>query len=116
MLNRNDRIALRKNRTAVSWLSFLSLILIVWIVNLKHDMTYQQEDYEILNSEFMEFRKESAQKDKRIDSLIRVINYKPVDTTTDIKKVYKTTPIIKKDTVDRKIDTNKRIILKDTIK
>jgi hypothetical protein len=116
MLNRNDRVALKRNRSAVTWLSFLSLILIAWVVNLKHDMSYQQEDYEILNSEFMDFRKISAEKDKRIDSLIKVINYKPVDTTTDKKEVYKPLPVIKKDTVDRKIDTNKRIILKDTIK
>lgn len=117
MLNRNDRIALRRNRSAVSWLCLTIILLVVWIFNLKHDVNYEKDNHSMLLSEFADYQKTCSEKDRKIDSLIKIINYKPVDTSTN-KKVYKPVPVtvIKKDTSDRKVDTNKRIILEDTIK
>ena len=118
MLNRNDRIALRRNRNAVTWLITLCLLLGFWIKMLYSDIeTYSNNNNEI-RYHLDETQKLCIDRKKIIDSLMNVINYKQVDTP----KVVKTYKPIKKDSliVKDKIDTSKSqvkdIILKDTIK
>jgi hypothetical protein len=119
MLNRNDRIALRRNRSAVSWLVLLSIVLAVWLITSIKDVTSQREDYTILLVEMTDIQSLSERRAKMIDSLVKVINYKPIDTPVVIK-TYK--PPVKKDTsiVHQKLDSsksiNKVIILKDSLK
>jgi len=119
MLNRNDRNALKRNRNAVSWLCLLCIILFIWIKIIYGDI----ESYSINNNE-IRYELNSCQKmcisrKKTIDSLINVINYKPIDTQKVVAKIYKP---IKKDSliIKAKLDTSKSevkdIILKDTIK
>lgn len=115
MLNRNDRISLRRNRSAVTWLTFITILLGIWILNLRRDVSSQQEDYNILLLELTETQHICKQKNNTIDSLNKIINFKPVDTAID-KKVYSKPVVVKKDTTTHRIDTNKRIILKDTLK
>jgi hypothetical protein len=117
MLNRNDRSALRRNRSAVSWLCLLSIILAVWLVTSIRENTSQREDYTILLTEMSDIQRLNDRRGKMIDSLVKVINYKPIDTPVFIKP-YKP---IKKDTsiVNQKTDSTKSIkefILKDTLK
>lgn len=119
MLNRNDRVSLRRNRSAVSWLILLSILLIVWLVNSIKDVNSQREDYTILLMEMSDVQNSIDRKNKTIDSLVKIIKYKPIDTPV-INKTYKTP--VKKDTstVYQKVDSIKAIkkdfILKDTIK
>jgi hypothetical protein len=118
MLNRNDRTDLRRNRNAVSWLCVLCIILFVWIKVIYGDInTYSTNNNEIrFNLE--ETQKLCIDRKKTIDSLLSVINYKPVDTPKlVVVKPYKP---VKKDslvTKDKaKIDSSKvEIILKDTL-
>ena len=119
MLNRNDRIALRRNRNAVTWLITLCLLLGFWIKILYNDIeTYSNNNNEIRYN-LDDSQKLCIDRKKIIDSLITVINYKQVDTPKVIVKTYKP---IKKDSllIKSKVDTSKvvskDIILKDTIK
>jgi len=120
MLNRNDRIALRRNRSAVSWLSLLTIVLAVWLVTAIKDASYQREDYTILLTEMNDIQSLNERRGKIIDSLVKVINYKQIDTPV-VKKIPYKLPV-KKDTsiVYQKSDTSKSIkkdfILKDTLK
>lgn len=118
MLNRNDRIALRRNRNAVTWLIILCLLLGFWIKMLYSDIeTYSNNNNEIRYN-LDETQKICIDRKKTIDSLTNVINYKQVDTP----KVVKTYKPIKKDSLitKTKVDTSKSeskdIILKDTIR
>jgi hypothetical protein len=123
MLNRNDRVSLRRNRSAVSWLCILCIFLIIWIINLKRDISDQEYDYRILSVELNEFQVLCNRKNKNIDSLNSIIKFKQIDTPIIKKTVpllnttgYRHVPvIIKKDTMVRRIDTN-NVILKDTVK
>ena len=123
MLNRNDRVSLRRNRSAVSWLCILCIFLIIWIINLKRDISDQEYDYRILSVELNEFQVLCNRKNKNIDSLNSIIKFKQIDTPIIKKTVpllnttgYTHVPvIIKKDTMVRRIDTN-NVILKDTVK
>jgi len=117
MLNRNDRKALRRNRSAVSWLCVLVLILGVWIRNLYSDINFVESDHNIINIELDEVKREYEKSKYKIDSLTAIINHK--DTlVTDFKKTYK--PVVRKDTTGHKVDSIKTLkedtILKDTIK
>ena len=120
MLNRNDRIALRRNRSAVSWLILLALILIVWLVTSIREVNSQREDYTILLTEITDVQSLNERKGRIIDSLVKVINYKQVDTPVIKKPVLKLP--VKKDTsiVYHKVDSTKSVkkdfILKDTLK
>ena len=114
MLNRNDRVSLRRNRSAVSWLCILCIFLIIWIINLKRDISDQEYDYKILSIELNDVQVLCNRKNKNIDSLNSIINFKPIDTPI-IKKATHVSVTIKKDTMDRRIDTN-NVILKDTVK
>lgn len=117
MLNRRDRTALKRNRSAVSWLCILSVILAVWVRNLYSDISFIRTDYETTVIELEEAQKECNKRKNTIDSLIAVINHK--DTTIEVKKIYK--PTVKKDTTTHKIDSIKPLkkdtnFLKDTLK
>jgi hypothetical protein len=116
MLNRNDRKALRRNRNAVSWLCVLLLFLVVWIKNLYSDINFVETDYNILNIELDETKRECERRKNKIDSLTAIINHR--DTVSEIKKSYK--PVVRKDTTSHKVDSIKPLkedtILKDTIK
>lgn len=117
MLNRRDRTALRRNRSAVSWLCILSVILAVWIKNLYSDISFLRTDYETTSIELDEAQKECNRRKNTIDSLIAVINHK--DTTVEVKKSYKI--VTRKDTITHKIDSIKPLkkdtnFLKDTLK
>jgi peptidoglycan hydrolase CwlO-like protein len=107
MLNRNDRKSLRRNRSAVSWLCVLSIILVVWIRNLYSDMSFVKDDYNDVIRELSEKRKEIDRVNNKIDSLTKIINYK--DTSVEIKKSY--IPTVRKE----KIDTTVKIVKKDTL-
>ena len=117
MLNRRDRTALRRNRSAVSWLFILLVILAVWVRNLYSDISFIRTDYETTVVELQETQKECNKRKNTIDSLITVINHK--DTTVEITKPYK--PSIRKDTTVPRIDSIKPLkkdtnFLKDTLK
>jgi len=116
MLNINDRKALKRNRNGVSWLTFLCVILFIWIKMIYGNIeTYSNNNNE-LRYELNEAQKLCIDRKKTIDSLMNVINYKHVDTTKLVVKTYKP---IKKDSliVKPKVDSSKTdIILKDTIK
>ena len=117
MLNRRDRTALRRNRSAVSWLCILSVILAVWIKNLYSDISFLRTDYDTTAVELDEAQKECNKRKNTIDSLIAVINHK--DTTVEVKKPYKT--VARKDTTVPRIDSIKPLkkdtnFLKDTLK
>jgi hypothetical protein len=118
MLNRNDRKALRRNRSAVSWLCVLLLFLVVWIKNLYSDIRFVETDYNILNIELDEAKRECEKRKNKIDSLTAIINHKDTSVISEIKKSYK--PIVRKDTTGHKVDSIKPLkeenILKDTIK
>lgn len=124
MLNRNDRVSLRRNRNAVSWLILLIIFLIIWIANLRQDVNYQIEENIMILTEMRDIQNSNDKKDKKIDSLTRIINYIPIDTPVIVNKPafqpYKST--VKKDTstvyqkVDSTKDVKKDLILKDTIK
>lgn len=119
MLNRNDRVALKRNRSAVSWLVLLSIVLAVWLITSIKDVATQREDYKILLIEMTDIQSLSEKRAKMIDSLVKVINYKQIDTPV-VTKAYKSP--VKKDTsiVHQKLDStksvNKFIILKDSLK
>jgi hypothetical protein len=117
MLNRNDRKSLRRNRSAVSWLCILSIILVVWIRNLYGDISFIETDYENITRDLTETQKECEKRKNTIDSLIAVINHK--DTVIEVIKPYK--PAVRKDTTLPKIDSIKPLkkdtnFLKDTLK
>ena len=117
MLNRNDRKSLRRNRSAVSWLCILVIILSVWIRNLYGDISFAETDYENITRDLTETKKECEKRKNTIDSLIAVINYK--DTVVEVKRTYK--PVVKKDTTIHKLDSIKTLkkdtnFLKDTLK
>ena len=118
MLNRNDRIALRRNRNAVTWLITLCLLLGFWIKMLYSDIDTLSYNRAINTQELKDAQKICIDRRKTIDSLTSVINYKQVDTP----KVVKTYKPIKKDSLitKAKVDTSKSeskdIILKDTIR
>ena len=120
MLNRNDRVALRRNRNAVSWLVLISIVLTIWLITAIRDDDYQREDYKILLIEMNNVQELSERKSRIIDSLIKVISYKQIDTPV-VKKIPYKLPV-KKDTsvVYQKSDSSKSIkkdfILKDTLK
>jgi hypothetical protein len=114
MLNRNDRKALRRNRSAVSWLCVLVLVLVIWIKNLYGDIDFFQSDYNATTGELSEIQKESQIRKNKIDSLINIINHK--DTVVEVKNTYKAP--VRKDTTTHKIDSIKPLkkdILKDTV-
>ena len=116
MLNRNDRKALKRNRNGVSWLTLLCIILFIWIKVIYGDIeTYSNNNNE-LRYELDESHKLCIDRKKTIDSLMNVINYKPIDTPKLVVKTYKP---IKKDSliIKSKVDSsNTDIILKDTVK
>jgi len=117
MLNRRDRTALRRNRSAVSWLCILLVILAVWIRNLYSDISFIRTDYETTVVELQETQKECNKRKNTIDSLIAVINHK--DTLVEVIKPYK--PTVRKDTTIHRVDSIKPLkkdtnFLKDTLK
>jgi peptidoglycan hydrolase CwlO-like protein len=113
MLNRNDRKSLRRNRSAVSWLCVLSIILIVWIRNLYSDMSFAKEDYNDVVRELSEKQKEIDRGNNKIDSLTKIINYK--DTSVEVKKPY--IPTVRKEIIDTTVKIVKKdTLLKDSIK
>lgn len=116
MLNINDRKALKRNRNGVSWLTFLCVILFIWIKVIYGNIeTYSNNNNE-LRYELEEAQKLCINRKKVIDSLVSVINYKHVDTIKSVVKTYKP---IKKDSliIKAKVDSSKAdIILKDTVK
>lgn len=115
-ISRYDRKFLRRNRSAVSWLSILCVILAIWLNNLYSDIDNIRYDNLSIKYDLEEYKKISIEKSKKIDSLIKVLNkpnIEPVD-----KKIYK--PVIKKDTTYHRVDSVKTIkkdtILKDSVK
>jgi hypothetical protein len=117
MLNRNDRRALRRNRSGVSWLCILVIILAVWIRNLYSDISFLRTDYDTTSVYLDEAQKECNKRKNTIDSLIAIINHK--DTLVDVIKPYK--PAVRKDTTVPRIDSIKPLkkdtnFLKDTLK
>jgi hypothetical protein len=116
MLNRNDRNALKRNRNAVSWLCLLCVILFVWVKLIYGDINTYSTNNNELRYNLDECQKLCIDRKKTIDSLLSVINYKPVDTPKLVVKTYKP---IKKDSsiIKVKVDSSKaEIILKDTVK
>ena len=116
MLNRNDRKSLRRNRSAVSWLCILSVILAVWIRNLYSDISFLRTDYDTTSVELDEAQKECNKRKNTIDSLTAVINHK--DTSVEVIKPYK--PVVRKDITVPRIDSIKPLkkdtnFLKDTL-
>ncbi len=118
MLNRNDRKALRRNRSAVSWLCVLLLFLVIWIKNLYSDISFVENDNNIIKIELDEVKRECESHKSKIDSLTAIINQKDTGVISEVKKSYK--PIVRKDTTGHKVDSIKPLkeenILKDTIK
>jgi len=118
MMNRNDRIALKRNRSAVSWLTLLAIILIIWLINVYRDKSYINDNMNMLNYSNLEYQNSIASKNHQIDSLSKVIyNLKnpPKDTTTKVV-THKFTKIEKKDSIPSiQIDTVHKLV-KDSLK
>lgn len=96
MLNRNDRVALKRNRNAVTLLFILCIFLLFWIKSLYSDIDHIQYEKDSLNQDFYKLEQVSKIRKKEIDSLITKLNYKePSDTTP--KKFYK--PVVDKSSV-----------------
>ena len=111
MLNRNDKRALRRNRSAVSWLCILVIILSVWLRNLYSDIDYARFERDGAFYDLNESEMELNKSRKKIDSLYKVINYK--DTIPVVKKVQKSST--KKDTISYKSDTTLKSLKKENI-
>jgi hypothetical protein len=73
MLNRNDRVALRRNRAAVSWLCFLLFVLTIWIVNLYKDKNFIKNESEVILFQMSDYQNTIISKNKTIDSLNKLI-------------------------------------------
>jgi hypothetical protein len=119
MLNRNDRIALKRNRNAVSWLCVLCLALLLWIKMLYGDVESFSNNNNSIRYELDSAMKLSEIRKNKIDSLMSVINYKQVDTPKVEIKPYK---IVKKDSLTitkQRVDSvkpdKKDTILKDSL-
>lgn len=118
MLNRNDRNSLRRNRNAVSWLVIFCFGLGFWVKMLYSDIEALTYNRDLNTQELKDAHEISIDRKNKIDSLISIINYKPIDTPKLVVKPYKP---IKKDSllIKPKVDTSnavsKDIILKDTI-
>ena len=95
MLNR-DEIKINKILRRVSSILWILLIfLIVWIKNLYTDIYFIEMENSNIDRELIEIQKECDMKDRKIDSLIGIINYKDI---IEIKKPTKI--IIEKNTID----------------
>ena len=106
MLNRNDKRALRRNRSAVSWLCILVIILAVWLRNLYSDIDYARFERDGAFYDLNESQMELSRSRKKIDSLYKV-------TIPVIKKVQKSST--KKDTISYKSDTTLKSLKKENI-
>ena len=118
MLNRNDRIALRRNRAAVSWLCLISLLLVIWIISIYSNTRYLQSDLEMHSEQLKNAEIDIELKTKKIDSLSKVIfnlQNPPKDTIKPVtfkpKKEIKDTNLVFKSKPDTSIK-----ILKDSLK
>jgi hypothetical protein len=95
MLNR-DEIKINKIlRRVSSILSILLIFLIVWIKNLYTDIYFIEMENSNIDRELIGIQKECDMKERKIDSLIGIINYKDI---IEIKKPTKI--IIEKNTTD----------------
>ena len=111
MLNRNDRNALKRNRNAVSWLVFLCIALGIWIKTLYSDIGYMSSINQENRTTLIESQRVCQQRQRTIDSLLSVINYKPVDTAKSAIKPYK---VVKKDSLKVDTTTKQTISVKPT--
>jgi len=94
MLGRNDRKALKRNRSAVSWLFFLCIGLSVWITNLYNDISYNHEMITTIRQDLSNTQEIAIRRNSIIDSLNKVIkDINQPDTTSKI--------LIKKDNFHR---------------
>ena len=59
-MNRNDRVALKRNRSAVSWLTLLAIILIIWLINVYRDKSYINDNMNMLNYSNLEYQNSIA--------------------------------------------------------
>lgn len=118
MLNRNDRVALRRNRAAVSWLCFILFIFIIWIVNLYKDKSHINDEAEINLSQMTEYQNVIISKNKTIDSLNSVIlKFTQVKKDTIEIKQVRQLPKVKESKKDSSfVKLNPDTIKKDTIK
>lgn len=119
MLNRNDRVALRRNRAAVSWLSFLLIVFSIWIFNLYKDKSSFQDEADSNISIISECRDTITARDKTIDSLNKILaQYKQVKKDTfenkPVKYIQKVKESKKDSTNFTKLNTDS--IKKDSIK
>lgn len=80
MLNRNDRKALRRSRSTVSWLSFIITILILIIANMYHNSNSLHHEISTNIIEINEYSNEIIQKNRKIDSLSKELNLLRKDT------------------------------------
>jgi predicted Holliday junction resolvase-like endonuclease len=119
MLNRNDRKALRRNRTAVSWLTLLLLILFFFITSLYREKYNLQENILINNEQLEDYHNELIEKNKTIDSLYNQLYLIKInqDTSKKVEKKYYKPKELKKDSIliqTNSDKTNKNI--KDSLK
>lgn len=73
MLNRNDRVALRRNRAAVSWLCFILTIFTALIINLYMSFNFVKDEFETKLVQMTDYQNVIISKNKTIDSLNNVI-------------------------------------------
>lgn len=113
MLNRNDRSALKRNRSAVSWLCLLCLVLLVWIKLLYNEMSTFSNNVKTLKYDLETSHKLYIDSEKAIDSLVGLVNYKPIDTPKIATKPYKS---LNKDSLITKSKSDSiKLEKKDTI-
>ena len=118
MLNRNDRVSLRRNRAAVSWLSILVFIMGIWIINLYRDRSglYNDIDYGI--SSLKDHQEIIKSKNKTIDSLnseiFKLTQVKKDSFVENRPRTITPRTIVKKDTNFVKLETD--TVKKDTLK
>jgi len=121
MLNRNDRKSLKRNRAAVSWLSLIIAILLAVIVNMYNNSESSHTQIENDLSEMKQYHNEIILKNKKIDSLQRIVKIyteKKDSVTVQPIKQYKpkTTKVDTLGFSKAKNDSSNKIILKDSIK
>lgn len=80
MLNRNDRIALKRNRAAVNLLFLVIVFLTVWIVNLHYDKSYDLDSNKMQFDTIISLQNQIKEKNKIIDSMILTVEKMKSDT------------------------------------
>jgi hypothetical protein len=109
MLSRNNRIALKRNRRAVTWLLFICISLFCLLIKSYNDGSSIKADYDMLNSELIESMKSNSIKDKKVDSLLTLLNKKDITIDTPKRQIR---PVV----VKSKPDTTVSKVITDTLK